>query len=68
VGVVKYLSQTELNAAEPLVPKPCSEVGIVADWKTRKSPDADKTSAELTKVDCKTLHSEIHRRMYAFSL
>jgi hypothetical protein len=49
VDVVKDVRQTEINTAEPLVPKPCSEVGIVAgNWKNCKSPD-DETSVELTK-------------------
>jgi hypothetical protein len=69
VDVVKDVRQTEINTTEPLVPKPYSEVGIVAnDWRNRTSPDVDETSAKLTKADCKTLHSEIHRRMYAFYL
>jgi hypothetical protein len=50
VDVVKDVSQTEMNTAEPLVSKPCSEVGIVTDnWKNCKSPDADETSWLLVR-------------------
>jgi hypothetical protein len=50
VDVVKHVRQAEMNTAEPLVPEPCSEVGIVADnWKNCKSPGVDETSSKLTE-------------------
>jgi hypothetical protein len=44
VDVVQDVRQIEKNTAEPLVPKPYSEVGTVTDnWKICKSSDVDET-------------------------
>jgi hypothetical protein len=54
--------QTEIHAAEPLVPEPSAfEVEMAIEkLKRHKSPDIDQIPAELIKAGGRTIRSEIH--------
>jgi hypothetical protein len=60
---VNDVRQTEIHAAEPLVPEPSPiKVRTATERvKSHKSPRTDQTPAELTEVRGNTLCSEIHR-------
>jgi hypothetical protein len=55
--------QTEIQTAEPFVPKPSiSEVEVsIGKLKRYKSPGADQIPTELFQAGRKTLHSKIYK-------
>ena len=55
--------QTEIQAAEPLVPEPSAFDFELAIEKlgSHKSPSIDQISAELIKAGDRTIHCEIHK-------
>jgi hypothetical protein len=63
---VNDVGQTEIHAAEPLVPEPSSfEVEIaIGKLKRYKSPFIDQIPAELIQAGRNTLRSEIHKLIY----
>jgi hypothetical protein len=63
VHEVHNVRQKDIHTAEPLVPEPnIIEVEIaIGKLKSYKSPGTDQIPAELIKVGCETLYSEIHR-------
>jgi hypothetical protein len=60
---INYVRQTEIHAAEPLVPEPsASEVEMAIEkLKRHKSPGIDQIPAELIKAGGRTFWSEIHK-------
>ena len=60
---VNNVRQTEIQAAEPLVPEPsASEVELAIEkLKSHKSPDIDQIPAELIKAAFRMIPSEIHK-------
>jgi hypothetical protein len=60
---VKYVRQTEIHTAEPLVPEPSvSEVKIAIEKLQRhKSPGIDQIPAEMIKAGGRIIRSEIHK-------
>ena len=60
---VKFVGQTEIHTAEPLVPDPsASEFELAIDKiKSHKSPGIDQIPTELIKVGGRTLCLEIHK-------
>jgi len=63
VCIIFYVRQTEMHAAEPLLPEPsCFEVEIaIAKLKRCKSPGTDQILAELIQTGGNTLCSEIQK-------
>jgi hypothetical protein len=60
---VSNIRQTEIYAAEPLVPEPSAfefELAI-EKLKSHKSPGNDQVPAELIKAGSRTIHYEIHK-------
>ena len=55
--------QTEMHAAEPLVPEPSAfEVEMaIGKIKRRRLPGIDQIPAELIKIGGRTIHFEIHK-------
>jgi hypothetical protein len=62
---VSNVRQTEIHTAEPLVPEPSAfEVEMAIEKiKGHKSPGTDQIPAELIKAGCRTIRSEIHKRI-----
>jgi hypothetical protein len=62
---VNDVRQTEIHAAEPLVPEPSSfEVEIAIEkLKRYKTPGIDQIPAELIQARGNTSRSEIHKRI-----
>ena len=60
---VKYVRQTEIHTAEPLVPVlSASEVEMAIEkLKRHKSPSIDQIPAELIKASGMAIHYEIHK-------
>jgi hypothetical protein len=65
-----YLRQTEINTAEPLVPKPsASEFELAIEkLKIHKSPGIDQIPAELIKAGGKTIPPDIHELIILFGI
>jgi hypothetical protein len=63
VLAVTDVRQTEIHAAEPLVPEPSAfEVEMATEkLKGHKSPGMEQIPAELTKAGGRKIHSEIHK-------
>jgi len=56
------IRQTEIQTAEPLVPKPIAFTAEMAIEKLKRniSPGTDQIPAELIKAGGRTIHCEIH--------
>jgi len=62
---VNDVRQTEKPTTEPIVPEPSAfefELAI-EKIKSHKSPGIDRRPAEPFKAGCRTIHSEIHKRI-----
>jgi len=68
VHAVNDVGQTEIHAAEPLVPEPSAfEVEMATEnLKGHKSPGMEQIPAELTKAGGRTIASEIHELLNSF--
>jgi len=67
---INVVRQTDIHAAEPLVPEPSAfEMEMAIEkLKSDKSPDIDEIPAELIKAGGRTIHCEIHKLLNLFGI